>query len=74
LHPDTLAKGENVENVRGERFFKQGKEVGFITSSTASPKHSTKVALAYVRKEANALGESPNVGTTDGPPAVIIAP
>jgi folate-binding protein YgfZ len=57
---------------RGEKLFKQGKEVGFITSSTISPKHSAKVALAYVRKEANAPGESLNLGTADGQPAVVI--
>ena len=58
---------------RGKKLFKQGKEVGFITSSTSSPKHEAIVALAYVRKEANALGESLNVGTIDGPAAVIIS-
>jgi folate-binding protein YgfZ len=58
---------------RGEKLFKQGKEVGFITSSALSPKHATKIALAYVRKEANAPGESLNVGTIDGPAAIIIS-
>jgi folate-binding protein YgfZ len=59
---------------RGEKLFKQGKEVGFITSSTSSPKHSAKVALAYVRKEANAPGESLNIASTEGPLALIISP
>ena len=68
-----LAKAENVENLRGEKLLKQSKEVGFLTSSTSSPKHAANVALAYVRKEANAPGESLNVGTIDGPPGIIIA-
>ena len=58
---------------RGEKLFKQGREVGFVNSSTSSPKHSARVALAYVRKEANAPGESLNLGTADGPTAVIIS-
>ncbi len=58
---------------RGEKLFKQGKEVGFLTSSTSSPKHLARVALAYVRKEANTLGESLNVESADGPTATIIA-
>ena len=58
---------------RTEKFFKNGKEVGFITSATLSPKHGGKIALGYVRKEANAPGDSLNLGAVDGPPAVIIS-
>jgi folate-binding protein YgfZ len=58
---------------RGEKLFKNGKEIGQITSSTLSPKHGAKVALAYVRKEANALGESLHLSVADGGVAQIIA-
>lgn len=56
----------------GEKLFKEGKEVGYITSSTLSPKHGAKVALAYVRKEANAVGEKLHLGATDGGQAQIV--
>lgn len=41
---------------RGTRLFHQAKEIGSVTSSAFSPKHQAVVALAYVRKEANAVG------------------
>lgn len=40
----------------GEKFFFEGREVGYVTSSTLSPKHGGKVALGYVRKECNSPG------------------
>ena len=57
----------------GEKLFKSGKEVGSITSATFSPKHRAKVAIAYVRKETNAAGNSVHVGAPDGPLAVILS-
>ena len=56
----------------GEKLFKGGKEVGCITSSTLSPKYGAKVALAYIRKEANALGEKLQFGSADGGLAQVI--
>jgi folate-binding protein YgfZ len=58
---------------RGEKLFKAGKEVGFITSSTLSSKHGCKVALAYIRKEANSAGELLGVSAPDGPAAVVLS-
>ncbi|HEX7861941.1 MAG TPA: glycine cleavage T C-terminal barrel domain-containing protein [Verrucomicrobiae bacterium] len=58
---------------KAEKLFHNAKEVGFITSSTLSPKHGAKVALAYVRKEANSVGQSLNVATPEGPLATIIS-
>jgi folate-binding protein YgfZ len=58
---------------KGEKVFKNGKEVGFITSSTLSPKHDARIALAYVRKETNSPGETLNVTSVDGPEATIIS-
>ena len=58
---------------RREKLFKDGKEVGYITSSTLSPKYGGKVAFAYVRKEANAVGETLHLGAPDGGQAHIVA-
>ena len=39
------------------KLFNGDKEVGYITSSTLSPKHGGMVGMAYVRKEANTPGQ-----------------
>ena len=57
----------------GEKLFKEGKEAGYVTSSTLSPKHGAKVALAYVRKEANSVGEKLGFASPQGGLAQIIA-
>jgi folate-binding protein YgfZ len=41
----------------GDKLFKDGKEVGYITSSTHSPTLNVNIALGYVRKEVNKTGE-----------------
>jgi folate-binding protein YgfZ len=38
---------------KGDKIFKQGKEVGHITSAVCSPKLHSVIALGYVRKEAD---------------------
>jgi folate-binding protein YgfZ len=58
---------------RGEKLFKGGREVGFVTSATLSPRHGCKVALGLVRKEANSPGESLAVGSPKGGVAVILS-
>jgi folate-binding protein YgfZ len=40
----------------GEKIFHDGKEVGWITSATLSPKLNRPIALGYVRKECNQIG------------------
>jgi folate-binding protein YgfZ len=42
--------------VKGDKLFKDGKEVGHITSAVASPTLSANIALGYVRREVNATG------------------
>lgn len=42
---------------KGDKLFKDGKEVGYITSSTHSPTLNANIALGYVRKEVNKVGE-----------------
>ena len=41
---------------RGDKLFKDGKEVGYVTSAIASPALKASIALGYVRREANAVG------------------
>jgi tRNA-modifying protein YgfZ len=57
----------------GEKLFKDGKEVGYLTSGTISPRFGGKVAFGYVRKEANSLGEKLQFGSPNGGMAQIVA-
>ena len=41
---------------KGDKLFRDGKEVGYITSALASPALKANIAFGYVRKEANQLG------------------
>ncbi len=43
--------------VKGDKLFKGDKEVGYITSAIYSPAVNANIALGYVRKEANKIGE-----------------
>ena len=58
---------------RGEKLFKEQREVGFITSAAISPLHGGQVALAYVRREANAPGESLTLGSPSGKIARVLS-
>lgn len=58
---------------RGEKLFKGEREVGFITSATLSPRHGCKVALGYVRKEANTPGEKLTLGTPQGGLTLVLS-
>lgn len=40
----------------GTKILADGKEVGFVTSASTSPKTSARLVLGYVRKESNAVG------------------
>ena len=42
--------------VKGDKLFHDGKEAGYITSAVASPALKANIALGYVRKEANEVG------------------
>ncbi len=42
--------------VKGDKLFLGEKEVGYITSATASPRLRANIALGYVRREANQIG------------------
>lgn len=42
--------------VKGDKLFHNGKEAGFITSATKSPKLNANIALGYVKREVNQTG------------------
>lgn len=57
---------------KGDRLAKDGREVGYVTSATRSPKAGA-IALGYVRKECNAEGTALLVRTASGEiPATIV--
>lgn len=69
-----LAGASSVLPVRGDKLAYHGKEVGFITSATASPALHLNIALGYVRKECNELGTELTLQTAGGEfPAKIVA-
>jgi folate-binding protein YgfZ len=41
---------------KGDKLFRDGKEVGYITSAVASPTFNANMALGYVRREASVAG------------------
>ncbi len=41
---------------RGDKLFKDGKEVGYLTSAARSPTLAANLALGYVRRECNSVG------------------
>jgi folate-binding protein YgfZ len=51
---------------RGDKLFRDGKEVGYITSAVQSPLLNANVALGYVRREANRVGVELNLRTATG--------
>ena len=51
---------------KGDKLFKNGKEIGFITSAVYSPTLRANLALGYVRREANQIGTALTVRTGAG--------
>ena len=49
-----------------DKLFQAGSQVGYLTSTTASPALQTNIALGFVRKELNVLGSQLVVQTTAG--------
>jgi len=48
----------NALPVRGDKLFKDGNEVGYVTSAVASPTFKANIALGYVRRECNQPGQT----------------
>jgi folate-binding protein YgfZ len=61
-----LGSGLKALPHRGDKLFKDGQEVGFITSAVVSPRLKTAIALGYVRKETNQIGAELSLGLADG--------
>lgn len=51
---------------RGDKLFRDGKQVGYITSAVRSPKYDANIALGYVRREHNAAGTQLEAVSTAG--------
>jgi folate-binding protein YgfZ len=59
--PDDLAELP----ARGEKLFRDGKEVGYLTSACRSPALQANIALGYVRREHNTAGTPLQIGSPD---------
>jgi folate-binding protein YgfZ len=53
-----LRLADDLKNLpaRGDKLFHAGKEVGYVTSAVKSPSLNANIALGYVRREANQIG------------------
>ena len=69
-----LADDLEILPARGDKLFHAGKEVGHITSAVRSPALGANLALGYVRREANQIGNELILPTATGEsPARIVA-
>ncbi len=58
---------------KGDKLFHAGKEVGYVTSAVKSPALNANIALGYVRREANQIGNELTLRTAAGEsPAKIV--
>ena len=57
---------------RGDKLFFNGKEVGYLTSAVKSPVLNANIALGYVRREANQIGNELTLRTATGESPVKI--
>ncbi|MDD5139419.1 MAG: aminomethyltransferase family protein [Verrucomicrobiales bacterium] len=51
---------------RGDKLFHAGKEVGYVTSAVKSPSLNANIALGYLRREANQIGNELVLRTAAG--------
>lgn len=61
---------------KGDKIFLDGKEVGYVTSSLASKSVNAKIALGYVRTEANMIGTEliVRISTGDSSAKIVALP
>ena len=57
---------------RGDKLFRDGKEVGHLTSAVKSPTLNANIALGYIRREANQTGNELTLRTAAGESPVKI--
>jgi folate-binding protein YgfZ len=62
----------NALPTKGDKLFRDGKEVGYITSAAKSPTLAANIALGYVRREANSPGTELILRTTTGETKVSV--
>jgi folate-binding protein YgfZ len=60
--------------MRGDKLLHAGKEVGHVTSAVKSPVLNANIALGYVRREANQIGNELKLRTTAGDSMAKIVP
>ncbi len=58
---------------RGDKLFKDGKEVGHITSATVSPALAASIALGYVRRECFTAGTELTLEMKNGSSRAVVA-
>jgi len=59
---------DNLQSLpqKGDKLFRDGKEIGYLTSAVKSPVLDRNIALGYVRREANQIGIELTLRTTTG--------
>ncbi len=70
-----LRLAPNLESLpkKGDKLFHAGKEVGYVTNAVKSPTLNANIALGYVRREANQIGNELTLRTATGEsPARIV--
>lgn len=68
-----LLENELTELPRhGDRLFDDGKDVGYVTSVLKSPSFKRHIALAYVRKGSNQIGNQLTLKTSQGESSVKV--
>jgi folate-binding protein YgfZ len=69
-----LRLATNLESLpkKGDKLFHAGKEVGYVTSAVKSPALNANIALGYVRRETNQIGNELTLRTAAGESPVKI--
>jgi glycine cleavage system aminomethyltransferase T len=57
---------------KGDKLFHDGKEAGFVTSATLSPKLKANIALGYIKRDVNQPGTELMLRTAEGESRVRI--
>lgn len=73
LRLEGVAEGAGLP-AKGTRLFRNGKEVGTVTSAVASPVLQADIALGYVRRECNQPGSELQVGAAESTVRAIVVP
>jgi folate-binding protein YgfZ len=61
-----LASDLKTLPTRGDKLFHAGKEVGYVTSSLKSPLFNANIALGYIRREVNQVGNELTLRSVTG--------